>query len=498
MNIRTSLIFLFSLLLFTALYAGSQGTADEPPVSEDSQACIDCHNMVTPGIVRDWQTSRHSKNTLSTALGKDELSRRVSITKPPENIADSVAIGCAECHMLNPDNHTDNFEHFGYAINVVVSPTDCKTCHPAEVDEYHDTKKAFAYSNLKSNPVFNLLVETSTSTYDYSEGTFSSHITGHSQNETCLACHGTDVKVAGMKTIESDLGEIEVPNLTNWPNMGVGRLNPDGSKGACTSCHPRHSFDIAIARSPYTCGQCHLEPDVPAFNVYKESKHGNIFTVKHKEWDMKAVPWKVGIDFTAPTCATCHTSLVTDGDGTVIAERSHDFGSRVWVRIFGLIYSHPQTKSGNTSIIKNDDGLPLPTTFTNGKASAFLIDEKEQTARKEKMTNVCGSCHGSTWIDGHFEKFDKTIASTDSMTLAATKVMLDVWRDKIENNENPFDEPLELKWVNQWLFYANSIRSASAMIGPDYATFKNGWWQIVKNLKDIEDYYQLKKGNKTE
>jgi len=31
--------------------------------------------------------------------------------------------------------------------------------------------------------------------------------------------------------------------------------------------------------------------------------------------------------------------------------------------------------------------------------------------------------------------------------------------------------------------YANSIRYASAMAGPDYAAFKNGWWELTNNLQ---------------
>ena len=37
-----------------------------------------------------------------------------------------------------------------------------------------------------------------------------------------------------------------------------------------------------------------------------------------------------------------------------------------------------------------------------------------------------------------------------------------------------FDEANEQKWIREWLFYANSVRYAAAMSGPDYATFKNG------------------------
>ncbi|QII13016.1 hypothetical protein KsCSTR_36370 [Candidatus Kuenenia stuttgartiensis] len=43
-------------------------------------------------------------------------------------------------------------------------------------------------------------------------------------------------------------------------------------------------------------------------------------------------------------------------------------------------------------------------------------------------------------------------------------------------------------WVKEWFFYANSIRFASAMIGADHATFKNGWWQLTKNFHEIYEY----------
>jgi cytochrome c553 len=226
------------------------------------------------------------------------------------------------------------------------------------------------------------------------------------------------------------MGDISVPVLANWPNQGVGRENPDGSLGACTACHPRHGFSIEVARKPYTCAQCHLEPDVPAWNVYKESKHGNIFFSKYYEWNFNAVPWTVGKDFNAPTCATCHNSLVVSPDGSVIAERTHDFGSRLWVRLFGLIYSHPQPKSGNTTIIKNKEGLPLPASFTGEFASEYLIDKAEQKKRLNSMKTLCNSCHSTDWIDGHFAKLDNTIRETNEMTLAATKLILEAWEKK--------------------------------------------------------------------
>ncbi len=283
-------------------------------LSEETQTCMDCHTLYHPGLVEDWSRSKHSKITPEKALKKEILERRVSSEEVPTKLR-SVAVGCFECHSMNPAKHRDNFEHMGYQINVVVSPNDCKTCHAQEVQQYLEGKKPYAMDNLKENSVYHTLVETIISVQEIKEGEIV-HLKSSedTKSETCYGCHGMEVKVAGMKKLDTDLGEIEVPALSNWPNQGVGRINPDGTYGACTSCHPRHSFSIEIARNPYTCSQCHLEPDLPAWNVYKESKHGNIFLSKKQEYNLDHVPWRVGKDFRAPTCAVCHNSLIANSE----------------------------------------------------------------------------------------------------------------------------------------------------------------------------------------
>lgn len=496
-------IFICIILLLSIIavrIAAADEVKSEPKISPETRLCIGCHSMYTPGIVKDWLSSRHSRTTPGDALKIPPLQRRVSAEKVTESLSSRI-VGCYECHSLNPERHKDNFEHMGFMINVVVSPADCSTCHPVEVKQYNGSKKAHAIKNLLENPAYHTLVSTIDGVKRVKDGSIVSEAPSEmTLHETCLGCHGTKVEVAGLKTVTTDMGEITVPALTNWPNQGVGRENPDGSLGACTACHPRHGFSIEVARKPYTCSQCHLEPDVPAWNVYKESKHGNIYSSKKEEWNFDAVPWTLGTDFTTPTCATCHNSLIVSPDGTVIAERTHDFGSRLWVRLFGLIYSHPQPKSGNTTIIRNKDGLPMPTAFTGEPASDYLIDDAEQKRRLNMMKMVCRGCHSTDWIDGHFVKLDNTIRETNEMVRAATELMLNAWERGIEDRSNLFDESIERMWIRQWLFYSNSIRYASAMTGaPDYTSFKLGWWDLSHNLQQMKDMIEIKsmlKGHK--
>lgn len=470
--------------LTTALAAQAQ---DTPPISGDSETCVACHELVNPGIVADWRHSRHSRRSVAQALAEPELARRVSAEKVPDELA-NVVVACLECHGQNPEAHADTFEHFGYEIHTIVTPQDCATCHPKEESQYGQSKKAAARANLLENPVYRGLVDATTRLQTFADGTLTpGESTDSAKAETCLACHGTKVEVSGSRTVETELGEIELPTFSGWPNQGVGRENPDGSLGSCSPCHTRHSFDIAVARSPETCSECHLEPDVPAWEVYRESKHGNLFMAHRDKQTMDTVPWRPGADFTAPTCATCHNSLLVNSEGTVLAERSHDFGARLWVRIFGLPYSHPQPATGLTTGLRNKAGLPLPVDLDGTPAATGLITAEEQTARQAAMGKVCSSCHTGSWVAGHFANLDKTVGNADAMVKAATGLMQHGWETGQANPADMFDEPLEQLWVDSWLFQATSLRYSAAMCGPDYGAFKQGWWKLQTNLAKMKE-----------
>lgn len=484
MNTNPLNLFALSVAITAALIPNLSA---QPEPSDATAECILCHEMATPGIVADWQRSHHANITPADALQADELSRRISADSVPEELATS-SVGCFECHGLNTEDHADSFEHNGYQINLVVSPKDCATCHPVEQAQYHNSKKAHAVANLRDNPVYHQFETQVTGLKQVTDhGISSMEPSAHTAGETCYACHGTVVEVKGMQTLDTPLGEVEVPVLTNWPNQGVGRINPDGSRGACTACHPRHSFSIEIARKPYTCAQCHVEPDVPAYDVWKESKHGNITLSESSHYDWSAVPWKIGQDFKAPSCAVCHVSLLVDTYDEVIAERSHDFGSRLWLRIFGLPTSHPQPAHGLTTTLRNSDGLPMPVNFKGEPATEGLISPDEMAKRQATMSAVCGGCHSTSWVTGHFEQFDAAVAEIDQMVIETTALMIEAWDKGIVDPSNRFDEPLEHMWVNQWLINASASRYATAMNGQDYAAFKYGWWGLSQTLAKIHE-----------
>jgi hydroxylamine dehydrogenase len=471
-------------------------SAADDAVSEATAECIDCHASIHPGIVRDWQKSRHAKITPQDAMAVDGLARKLSSKNVPENLKDSV-VGCAECHSLNPKAHADTFEHNGYDIHVVVSPTDCRTCHAQEAEQYSRNIMSHAYDNLAANPLYKKLELSITGSKTRNKDKIVYEpANAATKAETCYYCHGTKLKVIGTETRDTEAaGELDFPIIEGWPNQGVGRVNLDGSLGSCAACHTRHAFSIEMARKPYTCKECHVGPDVPAFKVYAASKHGNIYSAMNKAWDFKAVPWTIGKDFTAPTCATCHISLLVNTDEEVVSERTHQMNNRLPWRIFGLVYAHPHPLSPDTTVIRNKNGLPLPATLDGEFATEYLIDEKERETRKKAMQAACLNCHDTSWVKGHWQRFENTIEETNGDIRLASEVMGDIWREGLADfKANPFDEAIEKKWTDTWQLYANTIRFASAMGGGgDYGVYAGGRYQLSQALLEINDWLNLRK-----
>jgi len=112
------------------------------------------------------------------------------------------------------------------------------------------------------------------------------------------------------------------------------------------------------------------------------------------------------------------------------------------------------------------------------------------------MQKVCLSCHSQGWVEGQFQRYEHTVGTTNEKTLSATTVLLAAW-DKgaargLAQGDSIFNEAIEKKWVEQWLFFANSTRYASAMAGADYGAFANGRWYMAKNIQEMVDWLEFK------
>ncbi len=238
-----------------------------------------------------------------------------------------------------------------------------------------------------------------------------------------------------------------------WPNTGIGRINPDGSEGSCTACHSRHTFSVAQARHPDTCGKCHMGPDHPQKEIYEESKHGIAFFANQGKMNLDNAKWIAGEDYWhAPTCATCHMSA------TRTLPVTHDIGMRISWNNRPAISIRPETADAKM-------GLP-------GKDVPWQV-------RRENMKDVCHSCHDQGWVDNFYTQYDGLIELYNNKFAKPGLELYELAKPLMK--PVAFGNKLDFVWFEIWHHEGRRARHGASMMGPDY-THWHGTYEVAKHF----------------
>ena len=386
------------VLMYSSSWAALESVRPQQTMSKESQECADCHKDDNLGLYEQWGSSKHY----------------------------GANVGCYECHVADPKDK-DAFKHHGETIATIVSPKDCSTCHATEAKEQMESHHAFAGNIIGS--LDNLLAEV----VEGNRGMITPGFPGGNSAiavNGCWQCHGSEVKVLGKGKLDP----------ATWPNTGVGRINPDGSRGACTACHSRHAFDVAQVRHPDTCGRCHLGPDHPQKEIYEESPHGISFFTNEEDMNLGNSKWIPGEDYvTGPTCATCHMSATADLPVT------HDVGDRI-------SWNNRPPKSVRPEVADKKMGLPG--------------QNKSWQKRREDMQNVCASCHADNFVTSFYEQYDAVVhlyndkfGGPGGELYKAAKPLL---------RPAKFSNKLDWIWFKIWHHEGRRMRMGASMQAPDY------------------------------
>ncbi len=380
-------LFILVVLFFFTWSIASAQSSD----ADVANKCIACHQENTPGLVQQWKHSKHAENE----------------------------VGCLDCHSAEK-SEPDAFLHEGAYIATLVTPKDCGQCHEKEATEEENSYHATAGLILESKDAFLGYVGGGTPAV----------------NVGCESCHGTKVIID-----PNSPNKLSPKSLTN---SGIGRINPDGSKGSCTACHTRHSFSVAQARQPEACGKCHLGPDHPQEEIYKESKHGNVYYTNKDKMNLNSGEWVVGKDYyEAPTCATCHISATRTQGVT------HDVGTR----------------------LKWTLRPPISKTKPNWKQ------------KRNNMIDVCSACHTEKFIDSHFYQADALVRLYDTkFAIPAGKIMKMIKKKGLEKSKASFGNEIDWIYFELWHHEGRRARMGAEMMGPDYA-----WWHGIYDV--IHNFY---------
>lgn len=425
-----SMVFFITLLIVAWIEGGRKRVLEYPEavITASSKACIDCHESLTPGIVKQWKESKHSHK----------------------------GIGCYDCHQAK-DGDPDLINHFeGTKIATVVSPKDCANCHEKQYTEFEKSHHAQGGAIIGS--LDNELAEVveGHATIDANGKTIKNSAVAVSG---CLQCHGSEVKV-----MPDSNGKLDP---ASWPNTGIGRINPDGSKGACSACHMRHTFSVAQARQPENCGRCHIGPDHPHLEIYMESKHGIAFMANREKMvkEMEKTSWIPGVDFeSGPTCSTCHMGATKTLDST------HDVGARISWNL-------------RPPISEKIDAAD--------KAKGKQVKSWED--RRTDMQNVCQSCHAPSWIDNWYIQFDNLVDTyNDKFAKPATELYNLIRSKNLISSDTTFDDEIEYTYFYLWHHEGRRARHGASMMGPDYTQWhgmfevSNTFYQkFIPQLKEI-------------
>jgi len=113
------------LISFGPLTVCSQEVQGNSPVEGPAQPavpvndpCAECHIRITPGIVVDWQLSKHSAND----------------------------VGCSACHGDGHNSMTDVDKAR------LAGPEVCAKCHATQVEQFRRGKHALAWGSMKAMP----------------------------------------------------------------------------------------------------------------------------------------------------------------------------------------------------------------------------------------------------------------------------------------------------------------------------------------------------------
>lgn len=403
-----------------ALFAEAQNSVEESGeeiVASDD--CIDCHtrSQVLEVISLDWENSKHAE----------------------------AGTTCIDCHQADTSD-PDSYSHNGFEISHVVSPQDCAKCHSNQAEEFKQSLHSLGavyYEYLFDTGKLPYIESQMEGGFIVSEG---QEIPDAATLRGCQACHGTNMTG---KSIE---------DFTVWPNNGIGRINPDGSRGSCSSCHSRHTFSIREARHPETCGQCHVGPDHPQLEIFTESKHGNIYASEHDKWGWDVKDWQAGIDYRAPTCAGCHMSSAP------MVPSTHDVSSRLSWEL-------------EIPISRRTDNIAstLGTNFSDGTTWEVKLS---------RMKKVCTQCHSKIWVDNYYEQADIVVELYNDRYKSAKSILDELYEDGLLTKTS-FDEPIEFKIYEMWHHEGRRARMGAFMMGPDYVQW-HGFYELLKDRIEIE------------
>jgi predicted CXXCH cytochrome family protein len=152
-----------------------------------AQNCVNCHTKITPGIVTDWELSKHSANDVI----------------------------CSDCHGSDHNSPKN--------VDLVDMPTPevCATCHETQVNQYSKGKHALGWASMNAMPTIHMQPMALT------EGM-----------KGCGSCHKIGLKSEEqIKQLKADGQQYGVASCDACHTRHLFSLEEARQPQACQTCH---------------------------------------------------------------------------------------------------------------------------------------------------------------------------------------------------------------------------------------------------------------------
>ena len=388
-----------AVVLGFALTTGAFLVNRARPASESAQPtgalvrasgkCAECHYRLQYSIVHEYEMSVHAVKNVS----------------------------CLECHQ--PANGQEHEDHHGFTIAKHLTAANCRGCHEPIYDEFLRSRHAavswaaiYGAAGLSADQV------------KFAEQFHPGYANRPPHPFTTL--EGQSAMTSGCEQCHS-----------------IGRPNPDGTIGTCTSCHTRHTSSVAIAREPRTCGQCHMGPDHSQIEIYEESKHGVMFNAQASLMNLSKAPKQLTTrDMWIPTCATCHMSGINGNKVT------HDPSERLSYYL----------------------------------ADAISRKRPNYLYAQNNMKQICEQCHTRAIIDRVYQQAEEVVASTNQKVTDA-KAIVDGLRSSGVLKGPPFSNRIDFLYFDLWHYDGRTSKHAAFMGGADFVQWHGNYPMLSKMVE---------------
>ncbi len=353
-------------------------------------------------------------------------------------------VECSSCHG---DRHTSDKD----VANAEIPTADtCGKCHETQVKQYRSGKHSMAWAAMEAMPTIHwqpmALIE---------------------GMKGCGGCH----KI-GAKSTEQ-----------------IRALKKSGQvfgNAACDSCHTRHTFSVVEARQPQACETCHMGFDHPQWEMYSGSKHGVKFLLRQE----RALP----VDFTAPTCQTCHM-------------QGGDHGVRTAWGFLAVRLPMPEDKewaADRATILEalgvlSPEGKPTPRLDVVKAADVARLTQEEWQKDRDKMIDTCRKCHSINFARSELEKGDQMIKAADHLMAEGIRTVAGLYKDGILKQPTTYasafpdmltfhDAPTVIEQKLFVMFLEHRMRAFQGTFhaNPDYALWY-GWSEMQRDLTEIKE-----------